>query len=222
VAGTQLDWTDELGRRLAPFLARLRHEARRRMCPLCIAGPIGPGHRKSVQSMTERLAPGDHDQLHHFDSAGLWDASLLEDELLVQTDRLVAGQDAVLVIDDTALPKKGKHSVGVAPQYASALGKNANCQTLVSLTLARWGGACDGGPASVSARELDERSSAAGARRGSGRVSSATPQARDRPGGDQWHRLRSRGSIWLARSMPKPSGGYGQLTDARITGSACH
>src|SRR5215475_2333674 len=48
-----------------------------------------------------------------------------------------------------------------------------------------WGGACDGGPASVSARELDERSSAAGARRGSDRVSSATPQARDRPGGDR-------------------------------------
>lgn len=34
------------------------------------------------------------------------------------------------------LPKKGERSVGVAPQYASALGKNANCQTLVSLTLA--------------------------------------------------------------------------------------
>src|SRR3981189_2911360 len=50
---------------------------------------------------------------------------------------LVGGSDAVLVIDDTALPKKGKHSVGVASQYASALGKNANCQTLVSLTLAR-------------------------------------------------------------------------------------
>jgi len=61
----------------------------------------------------------------------------LETELLIQADRLVGGSDAVLVIDDTALPKKGKHSVGVAPQYASALGKNANCQTLVSLTLAR-------------------------------------------------------------------------------------
>ena len=43
----------------------------------------------------------------------------------------------MLVIDDTAIPKKGAHSVGVAPQYASALGKTANCQTLVSLTLAR-------------------------------------------------------------------------------------
>ena len=48
--------------------------------------------------------------------------------------------DPPLVIDDTALPKKGAHSVGVAAQYASALGKTANCQTLVSLTLARGEG----------------------------------------------------------------------------------
>ena len=59
-----------------------------------------------------------------------------ETELLVQADRLVGGHDAVLVIHDTAIPKKGTHSAGVAPQYASALGKTANCQTLVSLTLA--------------------------------------------------------------------------------------
>ena len=56
---------------------------------------------------------------------------------MVQADQLVGGSDAVLVIDDTAIPKKGTHSVGVAAQYASALGKTANCQTLVSLTLAR-------------------------------------------------------------------------------------
>ena len=107
------------------------------MCPLYVAGLIGPGERKSVGPMAERLAPGDYDQLHHFVSSGIWDAAPLEEELVVRANELVGGPGAVLVIDDTALPKKGSHSVGVAPQYASALGKNANCQTLVSLTLAR-------------------------------------------------------------------------------------
>jgi len=107
------------------------------MCPLYVSGLIGPGDRKSVQPMAKRLVLGEYDRLHHFIAAGVWEASPVETELLVQADRLVGGRDAVLVIDDTALPKKGTHSVGVAAQYASALGKTANCQTMVSLTLAR-------------------------------------------------------------------------------------
>jgi SRSO17 transposase len=107
------------------------------MCPLYVAGLIGPGERKSLQPIAARLAPADYDQLHHFVSVGPWDEAPLEAELLLQVNQLVGGPDAVLVIDDTALPKKGMHSVGVGPQYAGALGKNANCQTLVSLTLAR-------------------------------------------------------------------------------------
>jgi SRSO17 transposase len=137
MGGRTSDWKEELGRFLKPFLARLGHKARQRMCPLYVSGLIGPGDRKSIPPMAERLAPGDYDRLHHFVSAGVWDATPLETELLVQADRLVGGSDAVLVIDDTAVPKKGQHSVGVAAQYASALGKTANCQTLVSLTLAR-------------------------------------------------------------------------------------
>src|SRR6266487_1519094 len=101
---TPSNWQDALSLWLKPFLDRLGHKARRQMCPLYVTGLIGPGDRKSIQPMA---------------------------------DRLVGGSDAVLVIDDTAMPKKGKHSVGVGAQYASALGKTANCQTLVSLTLAR-------------------------------------------------------------------------------------
>src|SRR3981189_37126 len=137
MVGRTSDWRDELGGWLKPFLDRLGHKARRQMCPLYVSGLIGPGDRKSIQPMAERLALGEYDQLHHFIAAGVWDAAPVETELLVQADRLVGGSDAVLVIDDTAIPKKGAHSVGVAPQYASALGKTANCQTLVPLTIAR-------------------------------------------------------------------------------------
>src|ERR1700693_2792097 len=137
MAETGSGWDAELERWLEPFLERLGHKARRRMCPLYVAGLIGPGERKSVEPMASRWAPGDYDQLHHFLSSGVWNEALLEEELAIQADKLIGGASAVLVVDDTALPKKGSHSVGVAPQYASALGKTANCQTLVSLTLAR-------------------------------------------------------------------------------------
>ena len=48
MVGTTSDWGDELERWLKPFLDRLGHKARRRMCPLYVAGLIGPGDRKSV------------------------------------------------------------------------------------------------------------------------------------------------------------------------------
>jgi len=86
--------------------------------------------------MAARDGAVSYDQLHHFIGSGLWDAAPLEAALLAVADRQVGSDDAWLIIDDTALPKKGRHSVGVAPQYASTLGKNANCQTMVSVTLA--------------------------------------------------------------------------------------
>src|SRR5450432_4775924 len=131
-----VDWQADLDRWLAPFVAALRHKRRARMCPLYVAGLIGPGDRKSVQPMAARASEVGYDQLHHFVAAGVWDAAPLEKALLAQADRMVGGSAAWLIVDDTALPKKGEHSVGVAPQYASSLGKTANCQSLVSLTLA--------------------------------------------------------------------------------------
>src|SRR6201981_1953327 len=106
MVGARANWEDELGGCPRAFLDRLGHKARRRMCPLYVAGLIGPGDRKSVQPMAERLAPNDYDQLHHFIAGGVWDSAPLERELLIQADRLVGGSDAVLVIDDTRGAKK--------------------------------------------------------------------------------------------------------------------
>ena len=130
-------WEDELERWLAPFLARLRRQAQRRWAPLYLKGLLLPGERKSVEPMAARVAPADTQQLHHFVSTSPWPTAPLEEELVKAADRLVGGPDAVLVVDDTALVKQGRHSVGVKRQYCGQLGKRANCQSLVSLTLAR-------------------------------------------------------------------------------------
>lgn len=130
------DWQADLERWLAPYLEALGNKTRRRMCPAYIAGLIGPGDRKSIQPMAARWDAIPYDRLHHFIGAGVWDSAPLEAALWRQADELVGGDGGWLIIDDTALPRKGKASVGVAPQYATALGKNANCQTLVSVTLA--------------------------------------------------------------------------------------
>ena len=111
-------WEQALSEWLRPFLEALGHKARQRWAPVYVRGLLGPGERKSVQPMAARVAPADCDQLHHFISSPAWQTTPLAAVLTREADRLVGGPDAVLIIDDTALPKKGEHSVGVARQYA--------------------------------------------------------------------------------------------------------
>jgi SRSO17 transposase len=131
------DWRDELDGWLGPFLAALGHGRRRLGAPVYLRGLIGPGGRKSLQPMAARLGLEGHDQLQHFVASTAWDDAPLRRILVEKADALVGGPDAVLVVDDTALPKQGRRSVGVARQHRGRLGKRANCQVLVSLTLAR-------------------------------------------------------------------------------------
>ena len=131
------DWEGELEGWLAPFPARLRRQAQRHRAPFYLNGLILPGERKGVAPMAARVAPGDTQQLHHFVSTSPWATAPLEDGLVKAADRLLGGPGAVLVVDDTALVKQGRRSVGVERQYRGQLGRRANCQSLVSLTLAR-------------------------------------------------------------------------------------
>jgi SRSO17 transposase len=91
-----------------------------------LKGLLLPGSRKSIEPMAARVAPGEVQQLHHFVAVSPWAAGPLEAELVRAADRLVGGPDAALVVDDTALVKQGKHSVGVQRQYCGELGKRAN------------------------------------------------------------------------------------------------
>ncbi len=133
---TVADWRDEFLDWLAPFLDAFGRAEQRHWAPTYLEGLLGPGDRKSVEPMAARVCPGATQQLHHFVSTSPWATAPLEHVLATTADALVGGPEAVLIIDDTALPKQGRHSVGVARQYCGVLGKRANCQVLVSLTLA--------------------------------------------------------------------------------------
>jgi SRSO17 transposase len=105
-------------------------------------GLLLPGARKSVEPMAARIAPDEvgakHQSLHHFVAKAPWD----EAELLAAVRTFVLPKiekQAPIrgwIIDDTGIPKKGKHSVAVARQYCGELGKQDNCQVAVTLSVA--------------------------------------------------------------------------------------
>jgi len=98
----------DLDRWLEPFLAALGHKRRRTWAPLYLRGLLGPSERKSLQPMAACLGLPGHDQLQHFIASPAWDDGPLWRVLAERADRLVGGPEAVLVIDDTALPKKAR------------------------------------------------------------------------------------------------------------------
>jgi SRSO17 transposase len=105
-------------------------------------GLILPGERKSVEPMAARTAPArvsaQHQSLLHFVGAGGWSDEKMLAKISEQVVPAITkhGPIEVWIIDDTGLPKKGRHSVGVKSQYCGQLGKEANCQVAVSLSIA--------------------------------------------------------------------------------------
>ena len=92
---------------LAPFLDVVGRKTRRTWVPSYLQVLFGPGERKSLQPMAARLGLAGHDQLQHFIASPAWDDGPLWTVLAQEAGWLVGGKAAYLVIDDTALPKKG-------------------------------------------------------------------------------------------------------------------
>ncbi|WP_180970292.1 IS701 family transposase [Deinococcus planocerae] len=129
------NWQRSFSDFLSPCLKIFDHPKQRTCLPRYVRGLLAPLERKSTEPIAEHVGQP-YQSLHHFLNVSPWATDPLERLLAERAQSLCGGKNAVLIIDDTALPKSGEHSVGVAHQYCGALGKLANCQALVTLTLA--------------------------------------------------------------------------------------
>jgi len=109
-------------------------------CGVYLRGLIQDGDRKSAEPIADRvpLPPGldvsDPDQaLQQFLGQSTWDEQAVWRRYREVMAEQFAAPAGIFVIDDTAFPKQGKHSVGVQRQHCGALGKKANCQCAVSI-----------------------------------------------------------------------------------------
>ena len=99
-------------------------------------GLMLPVKRKSVEPMAAHLSPdrvrSEHQRLHHFVADAPWsDQAVLDTVRSYVLERISrrAGSPEALIIDDTGVPKKGKHSVGVARQYCGQLGNKTTARS---------------------------------------------------------------------------------------------
>ena len=122
--------------RLAEFLdsfascfgRRGRSDAARRY----VKGLFSDAKRKNIECMWGRITdPGDYQALQHFITHSTWSSGTVWGALR----RKLPDRAGVLIVDDTGIPKRGRHSVGVARQYSGTLGKVGNCQVVVSCVL---------------------------------------------------------------------------------------
>ena len=119
-------------RYLKKLCSHIGHTDRQKPLKAYIKGLCLSGQRKSIEPMAARMdpyhVPSMHQSMHHFVSSAPWD----ETEILrvarkhVLREMRKHGGITAWVVDDTGMPKKGTHSVGVARQYCGNVGKREN------------------------------------------------------------------------------------------------
>src|SRR5437763_2807992 len=98
--------------------------------------------RRSVEPIAAVTAPAEvsvqHQRLLHFVADAPWS----DEPVLAKVREMIVpaierhGPIEAWIIDDTSFPKCGSKSVGVKHQYCGQLGKQANCQVAVTLSIA--------------------------------------------------------------------------------------
>ncbi len=91
------------------------------------------GARKSLEPLVTRMGGTsvEYEALQHFLADSPWDPAVLDRAVAERVCAVI--EPVAWVLDDTGVPKYGKHSPGVKRQYSGTLGKIGSCQIAVSL-----------------------------------------------------------------------------------------
>ena len=125
---------------MKPYLEVVGWSTREKQLSAFVGGLLGGTERKSVEPIA--LAQGvDRQQLQYFVGVSPWDHRPLLGYLQGEVSEELGDPEGVLVLDGSAMPKKGAESVGVARQWCGRLGKIDNCR--IGIYLAYGGrGSC--------------------------------------------------------------------------------
>jgi SRSO17 transposase len=124
---------DEVGGRIA---GRFVRPASRRQAVAYLRGLLGPVERKNGWQLAEHAGDPTPDRMQWLLGRARWDADAVRDDLRAYALGHLADPAAVVVGDETGVPKKGEKSAGVQRQYCGRLGKVDNCQVGVLLAYA--------------------------------------------------------------------------------------
>jgi SRSO17 transposase len=126
-------WAHHLARlhdRIAPRFAR--PEPRRRALAY-LQGIVSETPRKNGWQLAEHAREARPDGMQRLLSTAVWDTNGVRDDLRAYALESLGQESAIVVIDETSFPKRGKHSAGVQPQYCGTTGQVENCQVGVFL-----------------------------------------------------------------------------------------
>jgi SRSO17 transposase len=133
LVGVAPEVKDRLAAYFADVASGLVRSEQRRNAELYARGLMEAGSRKSLEPMVARLGGGpvEYEALQHFLADSPWDPGVVDRAVAERVCAVI--EPAAWVLDDTGVPKDGKHSPGVKRQYSGTLGKIGNCQIAVSL-----------------------------------------------------------------------------------------
>ncbi|RLQ12715.1 IS701 family transposase, partial [Micromonospora sp. BL1] len=112
-----------------------RPEPRRRVRDF-VRGLLAPLPRKNCWSIAEHAGDAGPDGMQELLTRVTWDDADVRADVREFVGEHLGDVEAVLVIDETADLKKGRHTVGVQRQYSGTAGKIENCQLAVHLVYA--------------------------------------------------------------------------------------